>query len=203
MVALAIPTDAPLISGPPQGRWTYADWESLPDDDNRYEIIDGFLYRSTPPSYFHQWIIRWLDHSVGMPAEQQGLGFAATAPVGLLMPGGDPVQPDFVFVLKEHAEIINDRKIRGVPDVIVEVISPGSVAYDERVKLLAYAAAGVPEYGLIVPTERVVRLYKLDAPGRYAFPKTFTEGQSFSFGCLPELTVSVADLFAGSPDTTL
>ena len=38
------------IMGPPQGQWTYADWENLPDDDNRYEIIDGVLYRSDLPS---------------------------------------------------------------------------------------------------------------------------------------------------------
>jgi hypothetical protein len=52
MVALIIPTDAPIIPGPPQGRWTYADWESLPDDGNRYEIIDGVLYMTTARASF-------------------------------------------------------------------------------------------------------------------------------------------------------
>jgi hypothetical protein len=44
MTTLVIPTDAPAVVGPSQGRWTYADWEGLPDDGNRYEIIDGVLY---------------------------------------------------------------------------------------------------------------------------------------------------------------
>jgi Uma2 family endonuclease len=203
MVSLIVPTDAPAISGPPQGQWTYADWQAIPDDGNRYEIIFGVLYMTTAPSFFHQWIIRRLDKYIGVPAEERGLAFAATAPIGLFMPGCDPVQPDFVLVLKEHASIINDRHINGVPDLIVEVISPGSVAYDERVKLLAYASVGVPEYGVINPKERTVKLYKLDALGRYPSSRNFSEGDSFAFDCLPDFVVAVSDLFAGSPDTTL
>jgi hypothetical protein len=44
MTTLVIPTEAPAVPGPPQGQWTYADWEDLPDDGNRYEIIDGVVY---------------------------------------------------------------------------------------------------------------------------------------------------------------
>src|SRR5207247_363754 len=104
---------------------------TLPNDDNHYEIIAGVLYMGTAPSYFHQWIVRRLDRFVGVPAEQQGAAFAAIAPVGVLMPGCDPVQPDFVIVLASRASIIRERRIMGVPDLIVEVISPGSIAYDE------------------------------------------------------------------------
>ena len=50
-----------------QGHWTYADWEALPDDGNRYEVIDGVLYMTTAPSFFHQWIVRRLDRYLGMP----------------------------------------------------------------------------------------------------------------------------------------
>ncbi len=142
MITLPIPTDVgSSVRGPMQGKWTYADWERLGDDGIRYEIIAGVLYMTTAPSFFHQWIIRRFDQYqyIGVPAEERGLGFAATAPVGLLMPGCDPVQPNFVVVLKKNAAIIRDRRIRGVPDLIVEVISPGSAAYDEGIKLEAYA----------------------------------------------------------------
>jgi Uma2 family endonuclease len=204
MATFVIPTEvAPVVAGPPQGQWTYADWETLPDDGNRYEIIEGVLYMTTAPSYFHQWIIRRLDHYVGVPAEQQGLGYAATAPIGLLMPGCDPVQPDFVIVLQSNASIIHDRRIRGVPNLIVEVLSPGSVAYDERVKLLAYASAGVPEYAIIDPRTRTLNQYRLDARSRYAGPRVVTEAEQFAFDCLPMLTFGIKDLFAGAPDTTV
>ncbi len=54
----AIPTDAVRVPGPQQGTWTLADWEALPEDGNRYEILHGVLFMSTSPSFFHQWIIQ-------------------------------------------------------------------------------------------------------------------------------------------------
>ena len=73
MTSLVISTDAPVVAGPPQGHWTYADWETLPYDGNRYEIIDGVLYMTTAPSNFHQWIVKRLERYIGIPAEDQGL----------------------------------------------------------------------------------------------------------------------------------
>src|SRR5436309_4797186 len=86
--------------------WDRARWEQLPDDGNRYEVIDGVLYMTTAPSTFHQWIVRRLDRFVGMPLEDQGHAYVFTAPVGVLIPGCDPVQPDFVVVRKTKAAII-------------------------------------------------------------------------------------------------
>lgn len=203
MTSLIIQTDAPAVAGPPQGHWTYADWETLPDDGNRYEVIDGVLYMTTSPSNFHQWIIQKLYRFIGIPAEDQGLGFTFTAPIGLLMPGCDPVQPDFVFVLKANANIIYDGRIRGVPNLIIEVQSPGNAAYDERVKLIAYALAGVPEYAIVKPAVRMLDYYRLDALGRYMAPRECTEADTITFDCLPAISLPIAQLFAGAPDTTL
>lgn len=201
MPTLVIPTDAPSVPGPLQGQWTYADWERLPDDGNRYEIIDGVLYMGTAPSSFHQWIIQGLQEFIGIPVRRQGLGYAFAAPIGVLMPGCDPVQPDFVVVLQSNAAIIRERRIMGIPDVIVEVLSPGNADYDKDVKLRAYAAAGVPEYAIIDPRARIVN--QLDVPGRYNAPAVFGETTSMIFICLPTLSIPIAELFAGAPDTTL
>src|SRR4051794_808899 len=38
--------------------WDRARWEQLPDDGNRYEVIDGVLYMTTAPSFFTS-----VDHS--------------------------------------------------------------------------------------------------------------------------------------------
>jgi Uma2 family endonuclease len=121
------------VEGPPQGHWTRADWESLPENGNRYEIIDGGLYMSPAPRYFHNWIVQQLYDLIGSPAKQKGLAFVGAENVAVNMPGCEPVQPDFVLVLAERASIIRDGVIWGVPDVIVEVLSPGSADYDEGV----------------------------------------------------------------------
>jgi len=203
MVAMPILTEIKVVKGPPQGQWTYADWEALPDDGNRYEIIEGVLYMSTAPSLHHQWILLQLADYVALPAKKRGLGYPFFSPVGVLMPGCDPVQPDFVFVRASRASILSDRRIRGVPDLIVEVLSPGNKDYDEDVKLTAYANAGVPEYGVIDPAAKQLRLYSLNQPGEYAPAKIFASADTVSFVCLPGITFILDDLFAGSPDTTL
>jgi Uma2 family endonuclease len=203
MRTLVVSTDAPTVPGPPQGHWRYADWELLPDDENVYEIIDGVLYMTTAPRTFHQWIQQRLYRYIGIPAEDGSLGYAFTAPVGLLMPGCDPVQPDFVFVRQANAGIIANGRIRGVPDLIIEILSPNNVVYDTQVKLVAYAMAGVPEYAIVDPRSRSLDLYRLHSPGRYDGPMSFGEADSLSFACLPSVTLQVVNLFAGAPDTTL
>jgi len=175
----------------------------LPDDGNRYEIIDGVLYMTTAPSNFHQWIIQGLQEYIGIPVRRQDLGYAFAAPIGVLMPGCQPVQPDFVVVLKANAAIIRDRRIRGVPDLIVEVLSPSNAVYDEETKLEAYARAGLPEYAIVDPRHRALNLYRLSAPGRYGAPRIFDETETAAFDCLPTLSIPVGELFAGAPDTTL
>ena len=204
MATLVIPTNANTVKGPPQGQWTYDDWLNLPHDDgNRYEIIYGHLYMTTAPSSFHQWILQQLYDLVGSPAKSQGLAYPFFAPIGVIMPGADPVQPDFVLVLKERADIIRERRIMGVPDLIVEVMSPGSTTYDEHVKREAYAKAGVPEYAIIDPAARQVTVYRLDEPSKFHEPDIFAAEDALAFNCLPTISFTVGDLFEGAPDTTL
>lgn len=203
MTALVIKTDSPIVAGPLQGRWTLADWEALPDDGNRYEIIDGVLYVTTAPHSFHQWIILSLIQFVGLPVKEHGRGYVFMAPIGVIMPGCDPVQPDLIFIRAERATIIRNGRFYGVPDLIIEVLSPGTRAYDERVKLAAYAAAGVPEYAIVDPEARQVRRYLLEAPGRYATPSVSEATDQVAFACLSDIMFRVADLFAGAPDTTI
>ena len=200
MATLVIATDAPIVDGPPQGQWTAADWEKLPHDGNRYEVIDGVLYMSTAPSYFHQYITLQLVRHIGIPAEDQQLARVGFAPIGVLMPGCDPVQPDFVVVLAARATIIHDRRIHGTPDLIIEILSPSNRAYDEQVKLRAYARAGLPEYAIVDPVNRALRHYRLEQPGQYAPPQLYDHSQTMSFDCLPGLPLPVGDLFAGAQD---
>lgn len=203
MTTLLIPTEAPKVRGPRQGKWTYRHWEALPDDGNRYEIIDGVVYVTTAPSSFHQWIVQQLVEYIGIPAKKQGLAFGFPSPIGVLMPGCDPVQPDYVVVLATRRAIIRERRIMDVPDLIVEILSPNNAAYDQEVKLEAYAAAGVPEYVIVDPRTRSLSHYRLAEPERYEPPQVIETIGTLVLDCLPTLSIPVAELFAGAPDTTL
>lgn len=184
--------------------WAYSRWELLPDDTNRYEVIDGVLYMTTAPSNFHQWIVSRLLRFVGTVLEDQGWGYAFTAPIGVLMPGCDPVQPDFLLIRNDHAAIITDRRIRGVPDLIVEVVSPGSLEQDTRIKREAYARAGVPEFWLVQPTNRSVLVCNMPDPifGDYTQTLLIAESDELIASTVP-IRLPTAKLFAGAPDTTV
>jgi Uma2 family endonuclease len=168
------PETDPAVEGPRQGEWAYADWENLLNDGNRYEIIDGYIYMTTAPSNFHQWIISRLMKHVGFPAEDQESAYFFVAPIGVLMPGCDPVQPDFLIVLKENEVIIHDGRIRGVP-----------------------------EYAVIDPHERKLRLYALEDVGAYAEPRAFVGDERVKFACLPSIEFRLSTLFENAPDTTV
>ena len=140
--------------------WCFDKWEQLPDDGNRYEVIDGVLYMSTAPGVRHQRIVMRLDRRVGFPLESQGIVIALVSPVGLFMPGADPVQPDFLLIRAERADLIaEDDRVRGVPDLIAEVLSPSNPQLDTVVKRAAYARAGVPEYWILRSETRDVLIY--------------------------------------------
>jgi len=157
--------------------WGYEKWERLPDDGNRYEVIDGVLYMSTAPSFWHQQSVGLLHEYVGIPLRRSGFALVAMAPVGVIMPGADPVQPDFVLIRSERRNIVaEDGRIRGVPDLIAEVLSPSHPELDMVVKRAAYARAGVPEYWILRPETRDVLVYS-DPDGALA---DFTSLQRFS-----------------------
>jgi Uma2 family endonuclease len=140
--------------------WCYEKWERLPEDGNRYEVIDGVLYMSTSPSFWHQGSVLLLVEHVGLPLKQRGIAVMSAAPVGVIMPGADPVQPDFLLIRSERRDIIaEDGRIRGVPDLIAEVLSPSHPELDMVVKRAAYARAGVPEYWILRPETRDVLVY--------------------------------------------
>lgn len=191
------------FKGPPQGRWTVMHWERLPDDGNRYEIIDGKLYMTTAPSAFHQWIVGACIEHLGVPARQRGLGIWFTAPIGVLFSQRDAIQPDFLFIRTERAaELVRDRRVRGAPDLVVEVLSPGNNTEEMAKKRAMCARGGVPEYVEVDPATRRLLYYRLD-DGAYTEPAVYAEDQTISLVCLPNSPLRIAALFEGAPDTTL
>ena len=201
MVITIFPRDAVLRSL--DATWTRAQWECLGDDGYRYEIIDGVLYVSTAPSLFHQWTSQEINASLREQLVLPGIAFIFSAPVGLFMPGCDPVQPDLVAVLTIDRDILHDRRIHGIPALIVEILSPSNPGQDLQVKLAAYARAGLPEYWVFRPAERDALVHSEPEPatGRYLQVAHVPADGVLTSPTLP-FTAAIATFFAGAPDTT-
>ena len=184
--------------------WNRARWEELGEDGNRYEVIDGVLYMSTAPSPFHQWIIRQVFLALFQQLDSPGLGVTFWAPIGLFMPGCDPVQPDLLVIRAADRGIVGERGIEGVPALIVEVLSPSNPEQDLDIKLGAYARARVPEYWIFRPVQRDVLVCSQPdaATGLYLQVRTIPSTGELVSPTLP-FRAPVASFFAGAPDTTI
>jgi Uma2 family endonuclease len=182
--------------------WNREMWEQLPDDGNRYEVIDGVLYMTTSPSNFHQWISRVVFVTLYQQIDTLGIGVTHYSPMGVFMPGCDPVQPDIFVVRSENMGIFRDRHVFGVPDLSIEILSPSNSIQDTQIKRGAYARAGVPEYWIVNPRRRDVLIYSAPQAGSYSQEQRFAEGEEL---VSPTLSVraAVAEFFAGAPDTML
>ena len=155
---------APLV-GPPQGRWTYADYAALPDDGNRYEIIAGVLYMTPAPGTGHQSVSARLVTFLVTHVEFAGLGRVFAAPVDVELAPDTVVQPDIVVILSANLDRITPSRIIGAPDLVVEILSPGTAGYDRREQQDAYARAGVGEYWIVDPGAQTVELLTLEQGG--------------------------------------
>jgi len=193
-----------LVTRSLDASWSYARWSKLPDDGHRYEVIDGVLYKTTAPSFFHQWIIRQIVRALLSQIDDMGVGITTWSPIGLLMPGCDPVQPDIVVVRSAERDMIYDRRINGVPALIVEVLSPSNAEKDTEIKRAAYARAGLPEYWIVRPAERDLLLLSRpdQASGLYLQSANVAPDGELVSPTLP-LRAAIAGFFAGSPDETL
>jgi Uma2 family endonuclease len=187
-----------------EATWNRARWDTLPADGNRYEVIDGYLYMSTAPSLFHQWIVGQAVTALRGQLDTPGIATTWFAPVGVFMPGCDPVQPDVVVIRAADTHVYQQGRIVGIPSLLVEVLSPSNASVDVRIKRAAYARAGVPEYWIVRPATRDVLVCTQpdSSLGDYSQTQPFGPDAELISPTLP-VRFPVASLFAGAPDTTL
>jgi len=153
-----------------QRGYTLEDWASW---EGRWELIGGMAYptygMAPAPSLDHQRINARLLVAIFTALETLGKHGGGTcevfaAPVDVFL-GKDVFQPDLVVVCDEAKK--TPRGIEGPPDLVVEILSPTTQSKDWTRKRWAYEAAGIPEYLIVDPDERVGELLHLDSAGRY------------------------------------
>lgn len=155
-------TPANGVSGPVQGHWTYNSYATLPDDGQRYEIVDGVLFMTPAPNIPHQKVAQRLFRYLAALVEDADLGQVFIAPVDVELSPQVVVQPNLIVILNANIQKITSSRVVGAPDLVVEVSSPATVGYDRRAKQDAYAHAGIPEYWIAHPGEQMVEALVLE-----------------------------------------
>ncbi|HEX7182573.1 MAG TPA: Uma2 family endonuclease [Thermoanaerobaculia bacterium] len=182
---------------PAQGHWTYEDYLRLPDDGRRYEVIRGVLYVTAAPTYDHQYVVGQAFLNVGTFVVRRRLGVVLPAPFDILLPGiASPVEPDIVFFRSGNQPQPGDKSFEGIPDLVIEVLSPKTRHIDLGAKLAAYQEAGIPEYWAIDPQLRTMVIYGLDRASRkYIEWAQGGVGDRVISKALPGFELVVEDLF--------
>ena len=179
-------------------RWTSADLELLPDNGNRYEIIEGELVITGMPQWKHQEVTNNVCVELTIWSRQTGLGEAATNP-GVVFTDTDEVIPDVVWVSYERLAQILDESghLAGAPELVVEVMSPGeeNERRDRQSKLKLYSVQGVREYWIFDRLQQKVEVY-LRENGVLKLAMTLFKEDNLTSPLLPGFSVSVAALFA-------
>jgi Uma2 family endonuclease len=188
---------------PKQGDWTYEDYLRLPDDGRRYEIIQGVLYVANAPSYDHQFSVLKIATKFEVWAETQKAGVVITAPFEVHLPGiAKPVQPDILFIAKDRTPSPGTQIFEGAPDLIVEVLSPGSLRLDQHVKFGAYEQAGVREYWIVDPKTRAITVYSLpENSPEYILLGQFTGNEAVQSHVLEGLSFAASGAFVPQQET--
>ena len=136
--------------------WTYQTYAAIPQDGLRHEIIGGEHFVNPAPNLYHQTVSRRLQFQLYTAIELAELGVVFYAPVDVQLADHDIVQPDLVIVTKAKSYILTPTKIKGIPDLLVEILSPSNSKHDLVTKRNAYERCGVPEYWIVDPQEHQV-----------------------------------------------
>ncbi|NOV29222.1 Uma2 family endonuclease [Methylomonas sp. ZR1] len=185
-------------------RHTYGDYLQWPDD-LRYELIDGDAYLMPPtPDLAHQDVAGEI-YCQAANALQGKPCRIFIGPVDVRLPKRDEadeliasvVQPDVLVVCDPTK--LDKRGVRGAPDWVVEVLTPSTASHDQIKKRDLYQRAGVREYWLVHPIDRMLTIYRLQN-GEYGKPELYRLEGETQFGILPDIVISWDELVARLPD---
>ncbi|MEA2326245.1 MAG: hypothetical protein QOE68_1204 [Thermoanaerobaculia bacterium] len=177
-------------------KMTYEDLLLLPEDGLRHEIIDGEHYVNASPLEKHQRVSYNLIVEIGIYLRQHPVGRLYHAPFDVVFSRYDVVEPDLMFISKEHQAIITSRNVQGSPDLLLEILSPSNTRYDEVTKRALYERTGVGEYWIINPVRDTVRIFRRNAAGRYEIAANLSRNETLTSPLFPMLEIQLDEIFA-------
>lgn len=185
--------------------YTYADY-LLWQFQDRVELIKGKVFRMSPaPNLRHQTIAteltrQFANYFLHKPCQVFASPFDVRMPRTSKKNKPDIViQPDLCVVC--DPEKLDEQGCNGAPDFIIEVLSPGNTKREMKEKFEVYEEAGVKEYWLVNPTDKVVLIYVLNDAGKFIGLQPATEDDILHPTIFPGIKLNLFELFNGVPTT--
>ena len=143
----------------PANVWTREDVLALPDDGNRYEVVDGELLVTPSPRWVHQFAVGAFYRRLHQYVTVHGIGWAVFSPADLDLRAGQLLQPDLFVVRGIAGRPLRDWAEVGIPLLVVEVLSPTTARSDRIIKRRRYQRSGVPIYWIVDLDARLVEVW--------------------------------------------
>ena len=177
-------------------RLTYDDLESIPQEreGDRHEIIDGELVATPAPVPNHESITINIVGAL-LPVIRDGkLGRLYTAPIDVRLSPDNVLMPDIIFVARERRLIVGAKVIEAAPDLVVEILSPGTRHRDLGVNRGLYARFGLREYWIVDPDDHTATVLSLT--GEEYVPLPVNDDGTIRSAVFPGLDLTVEVVFA-------
>ncbi|HEY0784179.1 MAG TPA: Uma2 family endonuclease [Thermoanaerobaculia bacterium] len=184
-MAVALLDEIPLTPSLALGPYRLSDYEALPLEP-RCELLAGRFYLTPSPSVLHQVVAPLLWKALDGVAGKTG-GIALPAPLDVVLADHSVVQPDVIYLAAGRRGLATER-IEAAPDLLVEVLSPGTARRDRGLKLHLYARSGIREYWIVDPLERQIEFLVQDGD---AFRIELPQGGTYRSRVLPGVHLNV------------
>ena len=181
----------------PGVKLTYDDFVQFPDDGLRHELIDGEHYVTPSPNTKHQRVSINLTVLIGGWLERNPIGQVFHAPFDVVFSKYDVVEPDLLYLSNERAsDALTPLHVRGVPELVIEIGSPGTRKRDETIKRRLYERAGVTDYWVVDPQIDTIRVYRREGNGFARVVELSAESSDvLTTTLLPGLEISLSRVF--------
>lgn len=159
------------------------------------QIIQNQLLIMASPNFVHQVISEELGFQMGSFIRQNKLGKLLYAPIDTILNEDNLVQPDILFIAITRYDIVEDGKIKGAPDMVIEIWSPANSKKERDAKHSLYENSQITEYWQIFPKKQKVIVETLNEHGKYeVFSKATKKGVLHS-KVLEGFTIETQTLF--------
>lgn len=180
----------------PHIKYTVEDYLNVAESETeRYELLEGELVMVPAPNWFHQSIAAALFEQLNRYVKERDLGVVRFAPLDVELSDHDVAQPDLIFLSHDRLHLVQEGRVRGAPDLVVEILSPSTHQRDRTTKRTLYARHGVPEYWLVDPDAETIEVLSLGDEG-FTQTRLYERSDMLGSPLLPELAIAIDEVFA-------